>query len=255
MPAVKIPITIDLSIRGVILDKKTDYREIYVDKIMRDSRGISSTIPQFSINAISDPRHVEVPTDRIASSIIGEGQNCFISSSGSNQVSASIAAFTSVESPMYDFDFGGNDYDDEDQDAVSDGDETSNSEDDNEETEGDDIETRADTETVEYPEVRFSGSQFETNPSQPYWIVPGVDQCEIEAISAAISTFIRHDMLYKCAFFDSKYELNVAVGKCVLNSRHQHKVRRSCTVRYEAGCKDLSCSFEIRARCRKGGSM
>ena len=59
---------------------------------------------------------------------------------------------------------------DDNGDGIQDSDEEQTGDSDEEETRFDDV-----AEEEEFPEIRFSGLQFQNNPSQLYWIVPGVE--------------------------------------------------------------------------------
>ncbi|XP_052206855.1 uncharacterized protein LOC127811189 [Diospyros lotus] len=57
------------------------------------------------------------------------------------------------------------------------------------------------------------------------------------------------------ALFRSKQELILAFGQYCVDVKMDYRIRRSCTIRFEAGCKDVNCKFMLRARCRPGCSF
>ena len=256
----KIRIMSDLGVVGLMAIKNIDVKEIYIDKIARDfGAGVSRrTVRPFVTDSIPGIRHDEANTDRPVNPHMVENHFYLTSGIGSNQVDTSITPFTSVESPIRDVndDYTNYGIDDEDEDTddngdgIQDSDEEQTGDSDEEETRFDDV-----AEEEEFPEIRFSGLQFQNNPSQPYWIVPGVELGDIEASSSATSTVYQRGTLYKGAFFTSKEEMTIAIGEYALKAKFEYRVRRSDTERFEAGCKDKTCSFSVRARCRKGCSM
>ncbi|XP_052181865.1 uncharacterized protein LOC127794657 [Diospyros lotus] len=173
LPVTKFPIKDDYGVKFIMCDDRK-YKVMYVDMICKD---------------------VGVCNLR----------------SGGNQDSGAVP-FTPARSPLQNDDFGTYGMGDLSDDAPDTDDDYDNETDDNSgDNDGDNSDGGGDERGVssEYPEVRFSGSQFEDNHLQRNWIVPGMD----------------------------------------------YQVRRSCTIRFEASCKDVNCKFMLRARCRPGCSF
>ncbi|XP_052197184.1 uncharacterized protein LOC127804365 [Diospyros lotus] len=219
LPATKFPIKDDHGVRFIMCDDRK-YKVMYVDMICKD---------------------VGVCNLR----------------SGGNQDSGAVP-FTSAHSPLQNDDFGTYGMDGLSDDAPDTNDDCDNETDDNiDDNDGDNSDSGGDERGVspEYPEVRFSGSQFEDNHLQRNWIIPGVENYAIEETRPEVSIPYQGDLLHMGALFRSKQELILAFGQYCVDVKMDYRVRRSCTIRFEAGCKDVNCKFMLRARCRPGCSF
>ncbi|XP_052172166.1 uncharacterized protein LOC127788091 [Diospyros lotus] len=109
---------------------------------------------------------------------------------------------------------------------------------------GDDNEGGA---SSEYLEVRFSDSQFDDNPLHGNWVVPGVENYVIEATQPEVLIPYQGDMFSQGALFKSKQKLILAFGQYCVHVKIDYRIRRSCIIRFEVGCKDMNCKFLLRA--------
>ncbi|XP_052171685.1 uncharacterized protein LOC127787667 [Diospyros lotus] len=178
--------------------------------LMKDDHGVKFIM-------FDESRYKVIYVDMICknagvSNLHSQPQNQLPSYSCGNQDAGVSIPFTCARSPLWNDDFGIHGMIGLSNDAAH-TDDNHTDDGDNETNDNGDDSGGHDEEgaSVEYPEVRFSGSQFEDNPLQGNWIVPGVENYAIEM---------------------------------------DYRIRRSCTVRFEASCKDVNCKFLLRARCK-----
>ncbi|KAK0573089.1 hypothetical protein LWI29_002847 [Acer saccharum] len=90
------------------------------------------------------------------------------------------------------------------------------------------------------------------HPTPRAWIIPGFERHSLEpnCMDDAISN---DGCLYKGKLFRCKKDLKGTVQKYALNENFELQIRRSSKTRYEAGCKDSECEFQLRAyKMQKG---
>ncbi|TXG60711.1 hypothetical protein EZV62_015284 [Acer yangbiense] len=84
------------------------------------------------------------------------------------------------------------------------------------------------------------------HPTPRNWIIPGSERYSLEPnrMDDAISN---DGCLYKGKLFRCKKDLKGTVQKYALKENFELRIRRSSKTRYEAGCKDSECEFQLRA--------
>ncbi|TXG48290.1 hypothetical protein EZV62_027584 [Acer yangbiense] len=88
-----------------------------------------------------------------------------------------------------------------------------------------------------------------TAVSQP-WIIPGASNYSFEVVRIEESSSCNR--LSKGGMFQTKKALKLALHSYTLNEKFETWVTRSSLCRYEVGCKDLECKFQIRATKMEG---
>ncbi|KAK3221585.1 hypothetical protein Dsin_008610 [Dipteronia sinensis] len=90
------------------------------------------------------------------------------------------------------------------------------------------------------------------NASPRAWIIPGSERYSFEPISTEES--ISDDgRLYKGKIFQCKKDLKRTLHMYALKEQFEVRIKRSSKTRYEAGCKDGECEFQLRAfKMQKG---
>ncbi|XP_052171524.1 protein FAR1-RELATED SEQUENCE 5-like [Diospyros lotus] len=91
--------------------------------------------------------------------------------------------------------------------------------------------------SLKYPEVRFS------------------ENYAIEETRPEVSIPYQGDLLHMGALFKSKQELILAFRQYCVDVKMNYRVKHSCTIRFETGCKDVNCKIMLCARCRPGCSF
>ncbi|TXG69643.1 hypothetical protein EZV62_004578 [Acer yangbiense] len=84
------------------------------------------------------------------------------------------------------------------------------------------------------------------------WIIPGASNHSFELARTEESSLCNR--LSKGGMFESKKCLKRALQSYALNEDFEIRVTRLSTTRYEAGCKDPKCKFQIRAIKMEGGN-
>ncbi|KAK3229738.1 hypothetical protein Dsin_001619 [Dipteronia sinensis] len=84
------------------------------------------------------------------------------------------------------------------------------------------------------------------------WIISGLERYSFEPISTEES-ISDDDRLYKGKIFQCKKDLKRTLHMYALKEQFEVRIRRSSKTRYEAGCKDGECEFQLRAfKMQKG---
>ncbi|KAK3221293.1 hypothetical protein Dsin_008318 [Dipteronia sinensis] len=95
------------------------------------------------------------------------------------------------------------------------------------------------------------GDRSGTAISQP-WIIPGASNNSFELVRTEESSSCNR--LSKGGMFESKKGLKRALLSYALKENFEIRVTRSCTARYEVGCKDPECKFKFRGVKMEGGN-
>ncbi|KAK3189684.1 hypothetical protein Dsin_029245 [Dipteronia sinensis] len=85
------------------------------------------------------------------------------------------------------------------------------------------------------------GNRSRTVVSQP-WIIPGASNYSLELVRTEESS--SYNRLSKGVMFESKKGLKRALLSYALKENFEICVTRSCTGKYEVGCKDPECKFQ-----------
>ncbi|WRX07696.1 Transposase [Theobroma cacao] len=78
------------------------------------------------------------------------------------------------------------------------------------------------------------------------WIILGLDMISFQTVGSEESRSM-DDHLYRGKVFLSKAELKRALSMLALKEHFEFRVKKSCHVRFEVGCKDKACKFALRA--------
>ncbi|KAK0598680.1 hypothetical protein LWI29_036963 [Acer saccharum] len=78
------------------------------------------------------------------------------------------------------------------------------------------------------------------------WHIPGSEKYSFQPISTEQSTS-DNGRFYKGKLFQCKNDLKRALRMYAQKEHFKVRIRRSCKTRFEAGCKDEECEFQLRA--------
>ncbi|XP_017973468.1 PREDICTED: uncharacterized protein LOC108661405 [Theobroma cacao] len=78
------------------------------------------------------------------------------------------------------------------------------------------------------------------------WIIPELDMISFQTVGSEESRSM-DDHLYRAKVFLSKAELKRALSMLALKEHFEFRVKKSCHVRFEVGCKDKACKFALHA--------
>ncbi|XP_021293380.1 uncharacterized protein LOC110423491 [Herrania umbratica] len=78
------------------------------------------------------------------------------------------------------------------------------------------------------------------------WVIPSAERFSFQIVTTE-ELRCADDHIYKGRMFSSKAELKRALNIFALKEHFGIRVKRSCKGRYEIGCKDKACKFDVRA--------